>query len=94
VWEWGSPFSGENKTFHHLEQAGGEPKLTNFKEKSGEPKSSILTPRPAMQEVGASNCSHTSSLQDQFRETNCTRQPTLPKKAWLKHIKLIPSKAT
>jgi hypothetical protein len=71
--------SGENKIFHYLGEKGNELKLTNFQKKSSCPKSSILASRPAVQEVGASDCSHTRSLQDHFRGT-CQHQTTHPTK--------------
>jgi hypothetical protein len=58
--------SGENKIFYHLGDTGSELKLTDFQEKSGELKSSILVPRLALQTIGAGDGSHTSPLRDHF----------------------------
>jgi hypothetical protein len=76
---------GENKTFHCLGETGHELKLTNFQEKSGGPKSSILVPRLTLPAVGAGDYSHTSSLHDSFGELVYTRWPIPPREFWLKH---------
>jgi hypothetical protein len=46
----------ENKIFYHLVEPGSELQLTNFQERSGEPKSSILVPSLALWAVTTSDC--------------------------------------
>jgi hypothetical protein len=60
---WPSHILGKenNSTFDHLGKTGSDLKLTDFQEKSTQPKSSILSPILALWEVGIDDYSHTRS---------------------------------
>jgi hypothetical protein len=103
-WEWGRklswhslcvggvahPQSSKNKTLHHLAETGSELKLTDFQEKSNQPKCSVLAPRLALQAVEDGDCYHTSSSQDHIREPAYTRLPIPPRKVWAQTSSLDP----
>jgi hypothetical protein len=72
----------ENKTFHNLGKTGSELKLTDFQEKSSWPKSSILAPRLALQEVGVKTIHIPASCGTTLRTpVHQIAHPT--KKAWV-----------